>query len=123
MDPKQRTQVRSLLKIIFQPIWEIRNAHGRPSYALFLRRLNNTTGMPPEWRRAADRAPVTSQTVNYLRHCMSDVSPPAQDFRLLLVTSLILDAFWKADTVRSDSIDASLLISTALDTICAAMRS
>src|SRR3546814_12128193 len=79
-------QVRSLLKIIFQPIWEIRNAQGRPSYALFLRRLNNTTGMPPEWRRAADRAPVTSQTVNYLRHCMSHVSPAAQDFRIFLLS-------------------------------------
>ncbi|HEY9578891.1 MAG TPA: helix-turn-helix domain-containing protein [Rhizorhapis sp.] len=122
LDPQQRTQVRSLLKIIFQPIWEIRNAQGRPSYALFLRRLNNTTGMPPEWRRAADRAPVTSQTVNYLRHCMSDVSPAAQDFRILLVTSLILDAFWKADTVRSDGIAASLLISTALDMSCAAIQ-
>src|SRR3546814_16041048 len=121
MDPKQRTQVRSLLKIIFQPIWEIRNAQGRPSYALFLRRLNNTTGMPPEWRSAADRAPVTSQTVTYLRHCMSDVSPAAPDFRLLLVTSLILDAFWKADPVRSDGIAASLHISTALAISCAVL--
>src|SRR3546814_16663618 len=74
------------------------------------------------WGRAADRAPVTSQTVNYLRHCMSDVSPAAQDFRILLVTSLILDAFWKADTVRSDGIAASLLISTALDMSCAAIQ-
>src|SRR3546814_7702388 len=78
--------------------------------------------MPPEWRRAADRAPVTSETVNYLRHCMSGVSPAAQDFRILLVTSLILDAFWKADTVRSDGIAASLLISTALDMSCAAIQ-
>src|SRR3546814_20425424 len=90
-------QVRSLLKIIFQPIWEIRNAQGRPSYALFLRRLNNTTGMPTEWRRAADRAPVTSEKVHYLRNCMSGVSTAAQDFRILLVNSLLLDAFWKTD--------------------------
>src|SRR3546814_19195870 len=68
--PQQRTQARRLLKIIFQPIWEIRHAQGRPTYAPLFRRLNNTTVMPTAWRRAADRAPSLSHKVNYPRRFM-----------------------------------------------------
>src|SRR3546814_280113 len=71
LEPQKRTQVRSLLKIIFQPIWEISNAQGRPSNALFVRRLNNTTGRPPEWCRAADREHGNAEKENNLINALN----------------------------------------------------
>jgi len=122
LDPQQRRQARALLRIIFQPIWEVRNRHGRPGYALFLRRLNNVRAMPVGWTMASQAAPVTLATVASLRDCMPGISAAAQDFRILLIATTMFDAFWKADQIRADAASSALLISTALDMGCAAVQ-
>lgn len=122
ISPQDLTQPKMLLKLLFLPIWELRNARGRPSYALFLRRLNNIRVTPLGWENAVQAAPITQAAVAGLRRCMADVSEQEQGFRIMLIVTIMLDAFWKADHMRTDAASAARLISTALGMACAAIQ-